>query len=62
MSVGGFLWMISKKIKKGEIVLSPEGEGNYFLGEVIKNFITPTEYGKIVVREIKHEYSGRNTL
>ena len=34
----GFLWTISKKIKKGDIVLSPDGEGNYFVGEVTGNY------------------------
>ena len=34
----GFLWTISKKIKKGDIVLSPDGEGNYFVGEVIGDY------------------------
>ena len=34
----GFLWTISKKIKKGDIILSPDGEGNYFVGEVIGDY------------------------
>ena len=34
----GFLWTISKKIKKGDIVLSPDGEGNYFVGEVVGDY------------------------
>ena len=34
----GFLWTISKKMKKGDIVLSPDGEGNYFVGEVIGDY------------------------
>ena len=34
----GFLWTISKKIKKGDIVLSPDGEGSYFVGEVTDDY------------------------
>ena len=34
----GFLWTISKKIKTGDIVLSPDGEGNYFVGEVTGDY------------------------
>ena len=34
----GFLWTISKKIKKGDIVFSPDGEGNYFVGEVTGDY------------------------
>ena len=34
----GFLWTISKKIKTGDIVLSPDGEGSYFVGEVTGDY------------------------
>jgi len=30
----GFLWTICKKIQVGDIVLSPDGKGRYFVGEV----------------------------
>ena len=30
----GFLWSICKKIQIGDIVLSPDGKGKYFVGEV----------------------------
>ncbi|MCP9783501.1 DUF91 domain-containing protein [Cyanobium sp. WKJ7-Wakatipu] len=30
----GFLWTICKKIQVGDIVLSPDGKGKYFVGEV----------------------------
>ena len=30
----GFLWSICKKIQVGDIVLSPDGKGKYFVGEV----------------------------
>ncbi|MFZ9475126.1 MAG: DUF91 domain-containing protein, partial [Bacteroidia bacterium] len=31
----GALWTIAKGIQKGEIVLCPSGQGNYYIGEVI---------------------------
>lgn len=34
----GALWTISKGIQKGEIVLCPSGNGNYYIGEVIDNY------------------------
>ena len=30
----GMLWTISKGINKGDVVLCPDGQGNYFVGEV----------------------------
>ena len=34
----GTLWTIAKGIQKGEIVLCPSGQGNYYIGEVIDNY------------------------
>jgi len=34
----GMLWTISKGIRKGDIVLCPDGEGNYYVGEVESNY------------------------
>jgi len=34
----GALWTIAKGIQKGEIVLCPSGQGNYYIGEVIDNY------------------------
>jgi restriction system protein len=34
----GALWTIAKGIQKGEIVLSPNGSGSYYIGEVIDNY------------------------
>jgi restriction system protein len=34
----GALWTISKGIQKGEIVLCPSGNGNYYVGEVTDNY------------------------
>jgi len=34
----GALWVICKKIKVGDIVLSPDGKGRYFVGEVQSNY------------------------
>jgi len=34
----GALWTLAKGIQKGEIVLCPSGQGNYFVGEVIDNY------------------------
>ena len=49
----GFLWTISKKIKKGDIVLSPDGEGNYFVGEVIGDYQYIPNSDKPHRREVK---------
>jgi restriction system protein len=35
---GGALWTVSKGIKKGDIVLCPDGEGSYGVGEVIGDY------------------------
>ena len=34
----GMLWTIAKGIQIGDIVLCPDGDGNYFVGEVIGNY------------------------
>ena len=34
----GFLWTISKGIRQGDMVLSPNGQGSYYVGEVISNY------------------------
>lgn len=34
----GFLWTVSKGIKKGDIVLCPDGTGTYRVGEVISDY------------------------
>lgn len=34
----GMLWTICKGIKKGDIILSPNGKGSYFVGEVISDY------------------------
>ena len=49
----GFLWTISKKIKKGDIVFSPDGEGNYFVGEVTGDYQYIPNSDKPHRREVK---------
>ena len=34
----GMLWTICKGIKKGDIILSPNGKGSYFVGEVVSDY------------------------
>jgi restriction system protein len=34
----GFLWTIAKGIQTGDIILSPDGAGNYRVGEVVGNY------------------------
>lgn len=34
----GFLWTVCKKIQIGDIVLSPDGKGRYFVGEVQSDY------------------------
>ena len=34
----GMLWTICKGINKGDVVLSPDGSGNYYVGEVTGNY------------------------
>ena len=34
----GALWTVSKGIKRGDIVLSPDGNGNYLVGEVLGDY------------------------
>jgi restriction system protein len=34
----GMLWTVSKGINKGDIVLCPDGDGGYFVGEVIGDY------------------------
>ena len=35
----GFLWTVSKGIKRGDIVLCPDGEGHYRVGEVTGDYV-----------------------
>jgi restriction system protein len=37
----GALWTVSKGIKRGDIVLSPDGNGNYLAGEVLGDYLLP---------------------
>lgn len=34
----GMLWTIAKKIQEGDIVLCPDGQGTYYIGEVTGNY------------------------
>ncbi len=34
----GALWTVSKGVKNGDIILSPTGNGSYYVGEVIANY------------------------
>jgi restriction system protein len=34
----GMLWTICKGIKTGDVVISPDGQGNYYVGEVISDY------------------------
>jgi restriction system protein len=34
----GMLWTVCKGIKRGDIVICPDGQGNYFVGEVISEY------------------------
>jgi restriction system protein len=34
----GMLWTICKGIKKGDIIISPDGQGNYYVGEVNSDY------------------------
>ena len=34
----GFLWTICKKMQTGDIIFSPDGQGRYFLGEIIGDY------------------------
>lgn len=35
----GMLWTVCKGINKGDIVISPDGQGNYYVGEVTSDYI-----------------------
>lgn len=35
----GMLWTVSKGIRKGDIVICPDGQGSYYVGEVISDYI-----------------------
>jgi len=35
----GMLWTISKGVSKGDIVLCPDGLGNYFVGDVVSDYL-----------------------
>jgi restriction system protein len=39
----GALWTVSKGIKRGDIVLSPDGNGNYLAGEVLGEYFYAPE-------------------
>jgi restriction system protein len=39
----GALWTVSKGIKKGDIVLSPDGSGSYRVGEVLGDYYYAAE-------------------
>ena len=34
----GMLWTVCKGIKKGDVVLCPDGEGNYYVGEISSDY------------------------
>src|SRR3954471_2670310 len=34
----GALWTVAKGIQKGDIILSPNGAGAYFVGEIMDNY------------------------
>lgn len=34
----GMLWTVSKGIKKGDVVICPDGQGNYYVAEVISDY------------------------
>jgi restriction system protein len=34
----GMLWTVSKGINKGDVVLCPDGSGNYYIGEITGNY------------------------
>ncbi len=34
----GMLWTICKGINKGDVIISPDGSGNYFVGEITGNY------------------------
>ncbi len=35
----GFTWTVAKGIKQGDIVLSPNGKGQYYVGEVVSDYL-----------------------
>jgi restriction system protein len=35
----GMLWTVCKGIKKGDVVICPDGQGNYYVGEVISDYV-----------------------
>ncbi|MDO8617995.1 MAG: endonuclease NucS [Candidatus Uhrbacteria bacterium] len=52
----GMLWTISKGIQIGDVVLCPDGQGNYYVGEVVNDY----EYHKDQVlphRRVVHWFS-----
>lgn len=34
----GMLWTVAKGLKKGDVVLCPNGEGSYYVGEIVGNY------------------------
>lgn len=49
----GALWTVSKGIKKGDIVLCPDGEGHYHIGEVSGDYFYQPE-GALPHRRLVH--------
>jgi len=56
----GALWTISKGILKGDIVLCPNGEGAYYVGEVVENYSYVA--GKNLPHRRKVRWHTRNIL
>jgi restriction system protein len=41
----GMLWTLSKGIQKGDVVICPNGQGSYYVGEVVSNYYhAPNEF------------------
>ena len=53
----GALWTVSKGIKQGDVVISPDGLGNYFVGEVI----SPYYYKKDQILQHRRDVTGYPT-
>ena len=54
----GALWTVSKGIKRGDIVLSPDGNGNYLAGEVLGDYF----YAPSGVLPHRRKVAWRNQL
>jgi len=35
----GMLWTVCKGINKGDVVICPDGNGNYYIGEITGNYL-----------------------